>query len=356
MNHAAVSPYSTKVVEALNYFIANRYDSDDIEFYKPCISKIVETRKAIARLINATDDRIAIVKNTSEGLNILASGLEWNKGDRILITDVEFPANVYPFLNLEKRGVQVDFVKNRNGKILIEDIKNMLTPKTKLLSISHVEFLNGFKNNLEGIGKICKENGTIFAVDSIQSCGAMVVDVQKMGIDFISNGGHKWLMSPMGTGFIYVTKEIQEKIQPAYVGWLSVESAWDFFSYKLELLSTVQRFEIATNNFLGIFGMHASINLLLEVGIENIQRHLLKLTDTLISLLKKKDFKILSDENPEHRSSIVSFSGKDNLAMFEKLRKEKIFISLRENLLRVSPHFYNTEEEIEKLVNVAGSV
>jgi selenocysteine lyase/cysteine desulfurase len=346
------------VVNALNTFIQGRHNSDDTEYYKPCQAILEETRKNLARLVHTGPERIGIVKNTGEGLNILASGLEWNAGDRILLTDYEFPSNVYPFLNLQRHGVEIDYVKNQNGKILLEDIERMLTPKTKLLSISFVEFINGYRNDLKTIGKLCHSNNTVFCVDSIQGVGAFDLPVEETGIDFLSNGGQKWLMGPMGTAFIYLTKEIQDRIQPAYAGWLSVENAWDFFDFDLKFLSSAQRYEHSTHNFLGLAGLNAAVKLLLEVGIPNIEMHLQNLGEQLISGLRKHNLGVLSDDHPQFRSGIISFTHPDpirNEAIYRELKQKKIYISLRpflngDKILRAAPHFYNTEEEIDKLL------
>jgi cysteine desulfurase/selenocysteine lyase len=253
---------------------------------------------------------------------------------------------------LKRHGVEIDFVKNRNGIILLEDIEQALTPRTRLLSISHVQFLNGFKIDLEEVGDLCKTKGIIFSVDPIQSAGALQIDVKKANVDFISCGGHKWLMSPQGSAFIFLTEELQERIQQAYVGWTSVANPWNLLDYRLELQPTARRYENGTMNFMGICGMHAALSLLLEVGIETIEGRILELTDFLVAQLSDAQVYLATPVHHEHRSGIVSFKSDKSQAVYDKLLSEKIELAVREGLVRFSPHFYNTEEEIDKAVEI----
>ena len=225
LNHAAISPMSQRVSDKLEWYIDERAFGS-IDLYPKVIEIRHQARQTIAKMINAKPDQVAFITNTSEGFNHLVNGLDWNSRDEVILTDYEFPSNIYPFKNLERFGVKMKYVPNRSGKILLEDIEKRITPKTKLLSISFVEFSNGFRNDLEKIGNLCKANNIIFSVDGIQGIGAIPIDVEKFQIDFISNGGHKWLMGPMGAGFMYIRPELFEKIKPAYTGWLAVETAW----------------------------------------------------------------------------------------------------------------------------------
>jgi len=354
MNHAAISPLSRRVVDAIHGYLTQRSETE-IENFFTFQKTLVETKEMIGKLINAPKERIAFVDNTSNGFNLLANGLKWKTGDRILLNDMEFPSNVYPFLNLKRRGVKIDFVKNRNGMILLEDIEKAITPRTKLLSISHVQFLNGFRIDLERVGELCKAKGIIFSVDPIQSVGALQIDVKKAKIDFISCGGHKWLMSPQGSAFIFLTEELQERIQQAYVGWTSVANPWNLLDYKLELQPTARRYENGTMNFIGICGMNAALSLLLEIGIENIERRISQLTDFLITQLTDARVDLATCIQRKHRSGIVSLKSDRCQAIYDKLLSEKIELAVREGLVRFSPHFYNTEEEIDKAVEIIKS-
>ena len=344
---------STRVVEALHKYIGIRSEGI-IDPYRQNVEKGNETRGLIARLIKAPVDRIGLVKNTSTGLNILASGLRWKKGDHVVLNDMEFPSNVYPFLNLKSRGVDVEFVKSRQGRVVVEDYVEAMRPETVLVSVSHVQFLNGYRIELESLGRVCKERGVIFVVDAIQSAGALEIDVEKQAIDFLSCGGHKWLMGPMGTGFIYLSRGAQDRISPAYVGWLSVKDAWNFFDYRLDLLDSAERFEVATENWMGLWGFCESVRLLLEVGTKRVEEKVLSLTDHLVDGLKERGCLVVSPRGNGEKSGIVLFSAgessRENEAIFRRLMGRNIHISFREGYLRCSPHFYNKVEEIDKLL------
>ena len=350
LNHAAVSPMSTRVTDALHNYIAIRSEGI-IDPYEQNVEKSNEIRGLIAELISAPADRIGLVKNTSTGFNILASGLKWKKGDHVLLNDMEFPANIYPFLNLERLGVEVEFVKNHDGLVTVEDYTAAMRAETVLVSISHVQFLNGLRSDLEALGAVCRERGVIFAVDPIQSAGAMEIDVNAQKIDFMSCGGHKWLMGPMGTGFVYLSQDVQDRMSQAYVGWLSVKDAWNFFDYRLDLLDSAERFEIATDNWMGLWGFCESLRLLLEVGKKNVTERILSLTDHLAEGLEERGCEVVSPRGDGMKSGIVLFSaGHDNEEVHRRLGDRNIRISLREGLLRCSPHFYNSMDEIDTLL------
>ncbi len=357
MNHAGVSPMSLRVADALREYISIRTEGE-IDAYPRNVQKANETRGLIAQLIHAPVDRIALVKNTSTGFNLLTTGLEWKKGDHLLINDMEFPSNVYPFLNLERRGVTVEFVKNRDGRVEVEDYIEAMRPETVLISVSHVQFLNGYRIELEELGRVCRERGIIFAVDAIQSAGAFGIDVERQNIDFLSCAAHKWLMGPQGTGFVYVSREVQDRIWPAYVGWLSVKDSWNFFDYRLDLLDTAERFEIATENWMGLWGFCESLRLLLEVGTDCVEEKVLALTDRLVEGLVARGKEVRSPREESTRSGIVLFAAgkrpEENEAVFEKLMDRNIHIAYREGYLRCSPHFYNSFEEIDRLLEAVG--
>jgi selenocysteine lyase/cysteine desulfurase len=351
LNHAAVSPLSTRVVEAMERVLQQR-SSGEIEIFREAVEQKKKLKKSLANLIDGTPENIAIIGNTSEGFNWLVQGLDWKKGDRVLLGEDEFPANIYPFLNLEQQGVIIDYVPVRDGFIYVEDIKNKIQSNTKLLSISFVEFLNGFRNQMSDIGSICREKDIIFSVDGIQGVGVLPLSVGQSGIDFLSNGGHKWLMGPQGCGFMYISPLLFKKLKPAFAGWLSVKDSWNFFDYRLDFLDDARRFEIATSNMLGIYGLAASTELLLEAGTANIEKHLLHLGNQLIDKLSDLDFKYIGSNVQKERSGIYSFTCKNEKSLFEHLRNNRVHLSLRNKILRFAPHFYNTTDEIDRVVEL----
>ena len=349
--HAAVAPLSSRVVETISKYLRDR-NVERIKFDEDMIAVLIDLREKLSGLINASPEEIALIPNTSTGLNILAQGLPLKSGDRILVPNIEFPSNVYPYLNLEKKGVMVDFLSPKNGRIGLKEIQEAVTPQTRLLAISFVQFTNGFRADLEAISNWCHERGIWLAVDGIQGVGALQFDVKKWNIDFLSVGGHKWMMSPIGTGFIYVSKELLNLIDPPFAGWLSVKNPWELLDYQLDFLDSAQRFEIASQNFLGFFGMRASVELLLQFGPKAIEQRVLNLTDYLVDGLKKLGATILSPREQKERSGIVTFSlFPDNVDLHRELEKRNIFVSYRLKNLRVSPHFYNTRAEVDQLLS-----
>ncbi|MBD3226359.1 MAG: aminotransferase class V-fold PLP-dependent enzyme [Caldithrix sp.] len=350
LNHAAISPLSTRVTDKLEWYLDER-GFGKIDVYKQVSEIRVNTRQRLGRMINAAPRNIAFIGNTSEGFNWLVNGLQWQEGDQIILTDYEFPSNVYPFLNMQRHGVEIVYVPNRRGSIHLDDIKASITPKTRLLSISFVEFSNGFRNDLPAIGQLCKENGIIFSVDGIQGIGAMNLDVQQCGIDFLSNGGHKWLMGIMGAGFMYINEQLFDRLTPSFTGWLAVEDSWNFFDYDLTFLPDARRFEYGTYNFMGLTGLSASIELLMEAGIERIEKHLLQLGEQLVSGLTETGMTFMGSDQRRHWSGIYSFSGDHIEALFEDLKANQIIGSLRNGMIRLAPHFYNTKQEIDEVIH-----
>jgi cysteine desulfurase/selenocysteine lyase len=284
-------------------------------------------------------------------LNTLALGLTWKSGDRILLNDFEFPSNVIPFINLRRLGVEIDFVKHKNGIIDIGDIRRAVRPQTRLLSISFVEFMNGYRNDLKALSAICRKYDLIFSVDAIQGLGALKIDVSAMDIDFLSCGGHKWLMWPAGLGMIYVSPRLFDQLYPAQAGWMSLEVPFDFFNYTQPFAATAQRFEAGTFNTMAIVMAMQTVTMMLEIGVETIEEKILSNTDFLIRRLQESGFELYTPTEPAHRSGIVTFFHPRAEELFNYLRENKIFVSLREGKIRIAPHFYNNHDDLERFIS-----
>lgn len=354
LNHAAISPVSKRVHAVIEKHLQNR-SFGDIDVYPSVIASCEKTKINLAALINTTPDRIGFVPNTSEGLNILTNGLEWKSGDRIVLNDIEFPTNVVPFLNLKKNGVEIDFVKSAKGEVLIEDIERAITPSTKLLSISSVQFLTGYKADLAAIGALCKQKNIIFCVDAIQGLGVVPADVKAMQIDFLSSGGNKWLMGLMGLGFISVSYELQERIHQKHIGWTSNRNFFgDFFNYRIDPDETARRYENGTQNYIAIAALGESTSTLLEVGIDNIHAHLLDLTDRIIAFADEHRFEVVTPRDRAKRAGIITLKHADAKTIFDDLNEQRINISMREGMLRIAPHFYNSDEDLHPLFSILG--
>lgn len=350
LNHAATSPLSSRVVEAMATHLRER-SCGWIDNYPDDVKKKDECRGFIQQLIHAeSPHRIALVGSTSEALNIVSSGLPWQARDRVILNDMEFPANVYPYLPLRRRGVELDFIKCPDHKIMPEMIDAALTPRTRVVALSAVQFLTGYRAEMATIGEICRQRGIFFVVDGIQAVGGVQIDVQKMKIDALAAGCQKWQMAPHGTGFLYLTEALQENITQQHVGWLAAANAWDFFNFDQPLAASAQRYEGGTLNIPGIWAVHAALRTLLEFGAANIENHILALTQILTDAFQAIDsVKLLTPASAKERGGIVTIqlpAKYDVTAVFQRISAQNITISLRDGKLRYSPHFYNSPEEI----------
>ncbi len=350
LNHAGIAPLNTRAKEAIENLLQFR-NKKDIEFWPAALEEKKHLKELIGKLINAPAANLALVPNTSAGLNILSLGLDWHSGDRVLLNNFEFPSNVIPFRGLKRLGVELDFVEHRQGTISLEDLEAKIHPRTRVLSISFVEFLNGFRNDLRAIGELCRRHNIIFSVDAIQGLGALQLDVQDMQIDFLSTSGHKWLMWPAGLGFVYISPRIFDQLYPTMAGWLSVKTPYDFFNYFQEFAPDANRFETGTFNTIGIIGAKATLKMMLEIGPANIEEKVLQNTDYLINRLQEAGYRLFTDPSPEYRSGIVTFFHPRAEEVVKYLKERRITVSLREGKIRVSPHFYNNQDDLDVFLN-----
>lgn len=355
LNHAAVAPLSDPVRAAMSKFISD----SGVMFGRECRYEHLsnDLRAVLAWLINAAPEEIAFVQNTGEGLNIIANALPLEEGDNVIFCDMEFPTNVYPWANLRRKGIEERCIPNHRGGLTVDALKKYADARTRAVAVSSVEFLTGFKSDLQALGRWCKEHDAYFVVDAIQSLGAAPLDVRACQVDFLACGGPKWLMGPQGVGFMYCRHELLDELSPPFAGSLSVVGWEDWRDYDLTFLPDACRFEIGTENMIGQVGLLAAVRFLMEVGIPAIERWTLHLTDLLIDDLKQRGYAIASNLERKRRSAIVSLSvpGDVNEA-FRKLADAKIIVSKREQYIRISPHCYNTEEEIARVGEVLGNV
>lgn len=351
-NHAATGPFSTLLVNAINKILKEKSERniDDFNSFKDVA---VETKSIIASMLNTVPERLAFTDNTTNGLNFLAQSIQWKKGDRILLNDIEFPANVYPFLNLKRIGVEVDFVKSDNGKVTADMIIDAIKPGTKLISVSYVQFLSGYRIDLEKIGKHCIDNDIIFSVDAIQALGAVKLDVEKSNIDFLSCGTQKWLLGFQGLAFIYLNEKLQRKIIPANIGWLSVNNAWNLLDYQIDLKTTADVFQGGTINVLGVYALNASLKLFNDFNFNEVEKRVLENSKYFLTKLASIGINgLLLNSNESELAGIVTFKIKDPDLVVKKLEQNKIICSQRVGMIRFSPHFYNIFDEIDRVVDV----
>jgi len=356
LNHASLGPLSQKVTGRLHQYLMERSESR-IMNYETFLESDSSARKKLGRLFNTSPDNFAWVDNVSNAMNILANSINFQERDRILLNDIEFPANVYPFINLRQKGVSVDFVKSENGVVSAENIINNITEKTKLVSVSFVQFLSGYRTDVQKISDYCRSKGIIFAIDAIQGAGVIELDISSVRPHFLAGGTQKWLMGLQGLSYIYVDPEFLETMNPAYLGWFAVENMWDLLNYSTVPKTGAARLINGTLNVIGIAALDETLNLFNDYGIKNIERDVLKNTNYFRNLLEIKGFEVLTGkQSDEHLSGIVTFKIPDAKTVFGKLNANNIHCSLREGMLRFSPHFYNTEDEISAAVNYIESL
>ena len=354
MNHAGVAPISSRVRDAMMGFVEDATVNGAVN-----VETWVETadmcRSVAAQLINADSTEIAFMKNTTQGILIAANGIDWREGDNVVTTAVEFPANVYPWWSLKERyGVETRMAPEREGRIHLDDIVAAIDERTRVVTISHVEFASGYRNDIKTLGKICRERDIWFVVDAIQSLGAIEVDVKSNYVDILAADGHKWLLAPEGAAIFYCTDEKRERLINTNVGWSSVVNPRDFLNYDLTQKPDATRFEEGSYNSVGLYGLNAAIELLLEVGVSTIETHILQLTIALIEGLESKGYRVITPKADSERAGIVVFESDQHapIELYKLLHEQKIITAERGSGLRVSPHFYNTESEITHLLEV----
>jgi selenocysteine lyase/cysteine desulfurase len=356
-NHAGVSPLPRAAADAICTYATQA----ELQAYigSGWYHNLELLRQSAAKLINAHRDEIAFVKNTSEGISIVASGLQWQWGDVIVTTAIEYPANIYPWMEVARsHGAKLVMVPEEiqpdGSRVVPTDklLEAASDERCRLVALSHVEYASGQRHDLARIGQFCRENRKLLCVDAIQSCGAIPVDVQAMNIDYLSADGHKWMLGPEGAGFFYCRRELIERTRPLMVGWMNVIDAQNYGDYNYTLKSDAGRFECGTYNIPGLLGFKASLELLMSIGIDAIADRLYHLGQRLISGLQSKGYATLSPRGLGQWSGIISFTSPshDHGRIVKMLRKERqTEIALREGRLRVSPHFYNTDEQMDQL-------
>ncbi|MBF6611766.1 MAG: aminotransferase class V-fold PLP-dependent enzyme [Chloroflexi bacterium] len=350
LNHAACSPLPRPGTDALARYWGEQGTKGVLS--EPEYFPVVDyAREKMARLIGADSYEVGWVQNTASAMNLVANGLTWQRGDNVVTVQGEFPANVYPWLGLSGQGVETRFVQPRGNRIFVDDIAAALDSHTRLLTISFVEFSTGFRNNLYLLGQLCRERGILFNVDAIQGIGALRLNVHDAGIHFLGAGAHKWLLGPQGVGVIYVRHDMLERLRPLTSSWYSVADRHDYLAYGQPWVDAASRIEGSTHNVSGLVAFDAVLGLILEAGPGFIEERVLHLAGRLIDGLLSRGYDVVSSTHPDERSGVVCFRAKgDPAAIYARAVVEKMVIAVRVGVVRVSPHFYNSEEEIDRFL------
>jgi selenocysteine lyase/cysteine desulfurase len=307
----------------------------------------------VAQLLGAGADEICFVKNTVEGLCTVASGIRWRPGDNIVSNRLEFPANIYVWMNLAESGVSLRFAEPDSGRVDPAALFALVDDNTRAIAISSVQFLNGFRANLETIGSFCRERGIFFIVDAIQGLGVLDIDVHKAKIDFLAAGGHKWLLSPIGSGILYCRRDLIPDMRVSDIGHLSIRPGQPFTAIDLRLRDDARRFEGGIVGYSAVCGLGASLSMFLKIGMHHIEAYITQLTDYTAAALQSSGFKVVSPRGAGEKSGIVSIelpTLEEAERLHQKLDKLKFVLSRYGRIIRVAPHFFNEKAEIDALL------
>jgi cysteine desulfurase/selenocysteine lyase len=357
LGHAGVCPLPRRVVDAMTDFALSCAVNDQEDAYAP--GRMLQTRQLAARLLGAQSEEIAFVGPTSLALSYVASGLPFRRGDNVLVYHDDYPSNVYPWMALAQRGVQVRFLNIRElGRIRKIDVEGQVDESTRLVALASCHFLSGWRIDVPAIGQFLRQRNILFCVDGIQTLGAFPTPVEY--VDFLAADAHKWLLGPLSAGLFYVRKEVQDRLQPAIYGWHNVRCPNYVAQETIVHPPDARRYEPGSANLAGIAGLEASLRLLLDIGIERIAAELLRKRNVLIPALKAKEFTVLYETAPpEHASGIVTFfkPGTDIAQCHARLAERNVIASLRvdrsgQRYLRFSFHFYNTDAELQQAVDL----
>src|SRR6266571_2477606 len=357
MNHAGVSPLSERSRAAIEQAVEASMHLP----YKPggALEEANRVRGLVARLINGSPDSIALTRSTAHGMSLLAAGLDWQPGDNVVGAHWEYPANVYPWMSLDARGVEYRQTRPEGGRISPDAVFALVDERTRVVALSHVEFWNGFRVDIEAIGAECRRLGIVFAVDVMQSVGALRVDAEHMPIDFCAAGAGKWLLGPPGVGFCYVAPDLLDRVRPVVVGTVSMAAHDQYFDCEYKLAPTARRFEESVVSMLDTAAFGASLELLLEVGVDEIETRVLDLSARLAGGLAERGYELIEPwpRSRQESSGIVSFRkpGAPHQEVLRDLNAAHVVARAHRDFVRLSPHFYNTEEEVDRVIEVVAT-
>lgn len=354
LNHAAVSPPPQPTIEAVTAQLRDVAANGSLH-YRSWVAVRERARKLAAEMLGALPHQLAFMRNTSDGLSTIANGLRWQRGENIVTFRREFPSNVYPWLRLrETQGIEVRFSEERDGRVDLEGLIELIDDQTRIVAISQVQYGSGFRADLERIGRAARSHDALLVVDVIQGMGVLPIDVEAELIDAAAGACHKWLLTPEGIGLLYLSDRARERIEPTLVGWTSVTDPEDYANFEQAWARGTLAWETGTAPTALMHGLEASLRLLTEVGLQPIAAHLNELTDYLCECLSSRGYRIISSRRAGEKSQIVCLEPKEGwtpMALYSHLKKRDVIAAPRGNRLRISPHLYNTTEDIEALIN-----
>src|SRR5690242_981590 len=354
LNHAAVSPPPTSTIQAVEAQLRDVHENGSVNFQSWLAVK-EQARELLARLLGARAEQVAFMRNTSDGLSTVANGLHWKLGDNIVTFRREFPSNIYPWLRVRDAfGVEVRMCEERDGRVDLDELESFIDDHTRIVAISHVQFASGYKADLERLGRAARRHDALFVVDVIQALGVVPINVEAELVDVAAGAGHKWLLTPEGVGFLYLSDRARERIQPTLVGWVSVPNPEDYLNFDQGWNRGALAWETGTNPAALIYGLKASLDLLHQYGPARIEKYLEELTDYLCDGVGTKPYEIVSPRTPREKSQIVCLrhtAGLPAMALYAHLKRQNIITAPRGDRLRIAPHLYNTRAEIDQFID-----
>jgi selenocysteine lyase/cysteine desulfurase len=352
LNHAGVAPIPASTQTVITEFARDAAEEGPAN-YPAWIHGMSEARQAAGELVHTVPDNICFIHNTTHGILVVANSLRWREGDNVVGFEHEFPANIHPWRNLRERGVELRLVPEGPGfRYSLKDLEAAIDSRTRLVAVSWVEYSTGVRNDLEAIAQLCRKKGVLLFVDAIQGLGVLPLDVEALGIDFLAADGHKWLLAPEGCGILYVRPDRIDEMSLSMCGWCGLQNPQDYDNYDQPYKPNAKRFEEGSHNLMTIHALGSSIRLLLDAGIPQIEERVLELTSYLIRKLLEKGYEVITPLDERQRAGIVSvrWPHGDPAAFVRELQEKNILIAARRGFLRISPHFYNDERELDQLV------
>lgn len=349
-DHAAVAPLPEPSRRAMVDLVTDQAENGDVNW--PEWRKNVEhVRRLGAGSIGADEDEVAVIRNTTEGIGLVAEGFPWREGDNVVVPGSEFPSNLYPWKHLASRGVEVRVVAAPDERLEPASVDAACDSRTRIVSVSWVGYATGWRNDPATFAEIAHRRGAYFFLDAIQGCGVLPLDVKAAGVDFLAADGHKWMLGPEGAGLFYVRKELLNVLRPMLVGWNSVETAGDYTNQAMRLKQSAGRYEGGSYNTAGIAGLAESLALLTALGTERIEARLKEVTGRLCEALRSVGAEVASDRAADRWSGIVAFTlpGHSTSEVRKHLLGRGVVVRERAGRLRASPHAYNNEEDIDRL-------
>ena len=354
LNHAAVSPPPTLTIQAVEAQLRDVHENGSVNFQSWLAVK-EQARELLARLLAARPEQVAFMRNTSDALSTVANGLSWKPGDNIVTFRREFPSNIYPWLRVRDAfGVEVRMCEERDGRVDLDELESLIDAHTRIVAMSHVQFASGYKADLERLGRAASRHDALFVVDVIQALGVVPINVEAELVDVAAGAGHKWLLTPEGVGFLYLSDRARERIQPTLVGWVSVPNPEDYLNFDQGWNRGALAWETGTNPAALIYGLKPSLDLLHQYGPARIEKYLEELTDHLCDGVQAKPYEIVSPRTPREKSQIVCLrhtAGLSAMALYAHLKRQNVITAPRGDRLRIAPHLYNTRAEIDQLID-----